>query len=844
MRPTKHFLLCLIFFALLPFLSIAQQKQQELLSPEELEEYKQRVKQLISFFEFSINTIGDPSTPQAQKDVIINESFLKAFRDAKVQVEDDLVPNRESPTNKDIQAYMKDIDFFFREANFKFDIKNIDSYVNEEGKTFFRVEMNRHLKSLDYEGRVIDHDMLRYVEINLDLVRKDLKIASIYTTRLTEREDLTNWWNTLSEDWKLILAEEIMVTSNLPMNEVLFINDTTLVLSDKEVQVETTQIFNTLKRLAGRESLDISGKMQLRDGAPLERLENLRVLRMGNTGIADLSPIRNLNKIEVLDVSNTLLNDLSPLQYSTSLRELNLSGTLVQNLTPLFGLENLERLYLNNTNPSDFKQLTKLPALQDIRLSGVNIPDLNFVMEIPRLQTLMISNTAVADLSPLSGHPGLIQIFCDNTPISTLEGFGAVPNLRRLYMDNTRVSVAETNRFRQKNPGVLIIYQSDNLKLWWDNLPAFWKSIFLGYVKINGKEPNKEELAEIGYLNEINLSANPLINSLEALRPLIFLQRLDFSHTEVESMDPLSDLRDLRIINASHSQVSDLRSLTLLTNLNSLHLVNTPIESLVGLESLLELRTLSIDSTSIRDLNPLYSLKKLELLSAEATGIGDTEVRQLWEQVPDVLAIYKTTELKIWYESLSDTWKNVFGQNTILDQEPTPNQLHRLYSIRKVEISPQSQLVNLEPLAYLPRIEELTAIDSRISDLRPLSNHKEMRVLRLSRNPITSIQALSGMSKLRTLELDNTAVAELEPLQRLALLEELSISGTNVKRINALSGLYKLRFLDISNTQVRALKPVMALQDLQTLRCFNTKISSKQVAEIRAKIPGCDVLHY
>ena len=78
-------LFLLIPLFLFPPLVSAQQD----ISPEQIEEYKANVQNLVDFLEYSFNTLGDPGTSARDKDVIINQSYSKIFRDADVQVEDD-----------------------------------------------------------------------------------------------------------------------------------------------------------------------------------------------------------------------------------------------------------------------------------------------------------------------------------------------------------------------------------------------------------------------------------------------------------------------------------------------------------------------------------------------------------------------------------------------------------------------------------------------------------------------------------------------------------------------------------------------------------------------------------
>ena len=87
---------------------------------QQIENYREQIRRLMGFLEFSLNTLGSSETSTREKEIIINESYLKAFLNDKVQIEDDLDENREILTYKDVQAYLKDVDFFFKEATFQF----------------------------------------------------------------------------------------------------------------------------------------------------------------------------------------------------------------------------------------------------------------------------------------------------------------------------------------------------------------------------------------------------------------------------------------------------------------------------------------------------------------------------------------------------------------------------------------------------------------------------------------------------------------------------------------------------------------------------------------------------
>ena len=193
-----------------------------------VENYQEQIRRLIGFLEFSLNTLGSSETSTKDKETIINESYQKAFLNEKVQVEDDLDEAREILTYKDIQAYLKDVDFFFKEATFNFTVQDIQSLKNDLGMTYFKVTANRNLGAVTLQDSVVNNNKTRYIEINVDEEEQVLKIASIYTTRLNEAQELMTWWNGMPPGWKEILGSEYTVFQDIKLNQVDFLNDSTL----------------------------------------------------------------------------------------------------------------------------------------------------------------------------------------------------------------------------------------------------------------------------------------------------------------------------------------------------------------------------------------------------------------------------------------------------------------------------------------------------------------------------------------------------------------------------------------------------------------------------------------
>jgi hypothetical protein len=78
------------------------------------------VQGIVSLYRFMLNTVGSEEASTTEKETIINNSYLKIFRDAEVQIEDDLSTDRITALNKSVQGYLRDVDFFFKKQVLRF----------------------------------------------------------------------------------------------------------------------------------------------------------------------------------------------------------------------------------------------------------------------------------------------------------------------------------------------------------------------------------------------------------------------------------------------------------------------------------------------------------------------------------------------------------------------------------------------------------------------------------------------------------------------------------------------------------------------------------------------------
>ncbi|MEP5104035.1 MAG: leucine-rich repeat domain-containing protein, partial [Ekhidna sp.] len=121
-----------IFLLVLTTFSLSAQSEQDSARFEQ-------VRSLLNFYEYMLNSIGAAKTSTRDKEVIITQSYKKVFESNSVQIEDDLIDDRKVITNKDVTAYLRDVDFFFTDIQFDFNNVEIEKVTNDYSSGFFLV---------------------------------------------------------------------------------------------------------------------------------------------------------------------------------------------------------------------------------------------------------------------------------------------------------------------------------------------------------------------------------------------------------------------------------------------------------------------------------------------------------------------------------------------------------------------------------------------------------------------------------------------------------------------------------------------------------------------------------
>lgn len=816
MIKSRYLLFTCIFFSL-PFSLFSQTIKGY--TKAELTEFSTKVEDQVRFLEYLLNTIGSSETSARDKDVIIRESYLKIFRDEKVQVEDDLLLDRKVVTNKDVTAYLKDIEFFYKSVDFKFKIREVKPAQKESGEVFFLASIDRTISAISTTGEKITNTKPRFVEVNLDEKSQELKIVSVYTTKVSRDEELTAWWDGLDLPWRNY-----------------FQNRFNLAGADS-VDLEWYY------RFVGIDSLDLSGNTQITSLGPLSELRDLKVINISKTGITDLSPISNVTFLESLNISNTETKDIQFIKYSDRLKHLDISSTKIEDISQLLNLKSLVSLKVEKTPIlsfavlNEFKNLTQLDVsesgfnnvenikdlnqLRSLTLKGNYMINLSALTALSSLTSLDLSQTNIQDLSPLARLDSLEFLDITGSEIADITPLQSLPNLIKVLADETKLSLLAANDFVRKNPRVLLIHHVENLESWWSDLSPEWKSA----LKRNNPAITTEK------------------PSIEILTQTITVAQLDLDSAQLEDLIPITRFVNLSTLDFSNNPISDLLPLSEVKTLKKIKGKNTLVTDLSFLKENELLEYIDLEFSPIQTIDAITSFSGLNYINVNGADFDQNSIPEILIQRPAINVIYRTDELNSWWENLDNQWRSVFQKQFNLGETPDTEALHLLAA--SSELSFQRVTVSdLSALSVFVNLRSLEVFDVPISSVAPLSGMNLLTKLRLSQVPVVDFLPISGLSSLVDLDLSNTGIEALTPISNLRLLRKLNISGTNLKSLKGLESLLELEELDVASTNLRNLKPIDGLPSLKKLTCFNTNLTSRAVDAFKLNHPDCEVRFY
>ncbi|WP_338235951.1 hypothetical protein [Persicobacter diffluens] len=849
------------------------------------EDYKESAERLIGYWQIYVNILGDSTEMMEDKDRIIEESYLRVVDNPKVQVEDDLDEERLVPYYKDVQAYLKDITFFYRFAQFNYSIEAVEPLVNEAGEYTLLVKTQRNLQGKLIKGaKMVNNTQEVFFEMSVNESDKSVKVISVYATKLNEDEELYKWWLALPENWKGILGQEVYLPDSSTLaswgkwepvpveaTEETVAEEDNLALSDS-LEADTLWVMNkadyiqAIKQAVELEELDLSNRMELYEFGALSRLRNLKALDLSHTFIDTLGVIRNLTHLEKLNLSYTRIRDLNNLQFLLSLKELSVQFTPLHEASTLSRLSGLQRLNLSYTPFDSLAILKYNKALQVLDISGTAVYDLDPIKQVTglkelrlaedslvnydllsefyQLEKLDLTGATIKDLKPLEELSSLQVVVVKNTQVEDLSPLQYLSSLKTVYCDNSGVGIEQAQEFMRQKSGTLVVADSEMLQKWWETLPSAWSELFYEMLPDSLEAPTGEWLHQTVFgVEELDMHGRDIMD-LEPLRVLPNLKKLNFSNTGVYRLDPLADMTGLLKLDFANTKVNDLAAIKHLSQLEEIDFSGTQVGHLDQFTGLKNLHTIKGNQTAVGDLKALTDLPDLRRVEFDNSRVEDEDVQLFLENHPDCLVIYKGEVLGKWWAGLSRSWKQALEKNLPMGTAPDVDKLHELILSKTIDISNQPDVQRLEALDPFVNLQKLVARNIRLMDFKPTLKHQSLKYLDLSNNPLEDIEGIGELANLEVLLLENAQIPLFEPILDLKSLKKLNISGTKVKRINGVEDMTALEDLAFFNTRIKGISRLSACKNLKKLSCYNTRVKDSDLNKLKAALPKLEVDFY
>lgn len=637
------------------------------------------VESLVSFVEMLFNTVGSQQASLREKNTVIAQTYLKAFASTNAKIEDDL-HDRDVIINKDVQNYLRDLDIFFKNATFDFEVQGVESLQNANGQSYLKVKTIRKLQGTNFNNEKVQNEMERFIEVNIDEANGEYKIASIYNVETNSRLTLGQWWKDLSFEWKVIYQRKLQ--SEIGISDV--------------------------RRLFGINEIDISYNRYIQTLEPLNVLVNLKKLNLSNTTVQDLSPLYGLSNLEELHLSNTTVKNLDMVKELPSLKILSFESTDVADITPLLGLTQVRKIICTDTRLSqedidllrktlpnceiiaesvtltkwwksldaewqsifrenvtmlklepNAEELAQISELTSLDISGKKLADLSPVGMMKNLEVLKAAKTRISSIDVLSKLSNLKKLDISNTFTSDMKPIMNLPQLEYLNVDYTNIEDDQATQFIVEHPNALVVFNSKKYVPIWLKISEEWKSTFkrlIGYE--SPQAPSLDKLFEIVKIKQLDISERQELQDLQGLemlpalrklnisklmtisdlKPIVHLQNLvelDFSYNPVESIAPLEKLSRLVSINMEYTKASDLSPLATLHDLKSINVSGTRVKNLNALRDAEKLEEIECHNTAITSLTPLITLQHLSKLSCYNTKLAEKEVNNFKKSRPN-----------------------------------------------------------------------------------------------------------------------------------------------------------------------------------------------------------------
>ena len=299
------------------------------------------------------------------------------------------------------------------------------------------------------------------------------------------------------------------------------------------------------------------------------------------------------------------------------------------------------------------------------------------------------------------------------------------------------------------------------------------------------------------------------VASLEDLRHLAFLEKLEMHSSVTNQFTSLSNLSNLKELCIADTAISaqELSIIGALPSLTNLSIRGCGLSTTAGLEQAKSLTYLDLSNNAVRDITPLSSLQKLQDVNLSHNAVNDLSSLSSLSTITSLDVSYNNLETLSPVTSLSGLKKLLAGNNVLKDVNSFQN-----FTV----------------------LEELNLSNNAVTDVTPLSSCVALRELNLSGNTIKDITSLSTLTKLETFNFSNNKVTNLPQWSTDCALVNIDGSYNQLDTLVPLQGLKKLNnvFMDY-NKGITSVKALASCPVLIQVNVYGTGV--RQVSDLTSQ---------
>ena len=387
----------------------------------------------------------------------------------------------------------------------------------------------------------------------------------------------------------------------------------------------------------------------------------------------------------------------------------------------------------------------------------------------------------------------------------------------RIYSINEN-TISEIKSIENKETKIFILENSITQE---DFTTICSKMKWITKLKIESNNTHIQDITEIRSLkNLISFEIQSLQSALQKpIDAIIFekntnLQELLLYNTPITNTDALKILTSLQKISLSSCAVSSLAFLEFTTEVTELNLDgnNHTFENYSALNTLQKLETLSIQTNSQATNENLGVLKNFSnLQSLNISGC---------EHITSLAYLSNNKALK------DVTANNCIELTNIQDLAALPN-------LRNLSFE-STPITNISSISNKKKLRDVTISKTKVTDISPLATCTALSILNISYTNITNIEALAQLEDLRKLDVSYTPISSSAQITKIQGLRYINISGTKITQFEGFENNKDIEDILFSNTTISDISPLYALRKISYLQIPST-ISQTQIEAVKIR---------